>query len=1032
MSSVNNNPNSAAGPGTSGAPDLRCPWCPFVATCARGLNIHTGNQHRSARNQTVDSSLTPPPTVAPSSSSIPATRSFAHQCQQCPFSSSSARGLKTHTTHKHKYDRPLTQPTLPVAASSGSATTDPRDVISPPAASVSPSLASLKQHLRVLPRIPHAARVQAARKFTHLLGNVAEFNNVEAWTHLLEFAYRVLHVSSAAGRKPLPTCVKDNISSYDRPLLLPRGKPRLRRRELSDDVRGRAAEERLASKGDLKGAMRLLSSSESLVSPHDLHAQQEMISKHPDPEENDIAPVLPSTRPPRACSVEEIVTALRSFPPGSSGGLDGLTAQHILDLIAGGGELRRLLLEKLARVCDIIARGRIPEDARHLVLGSWLVAASKSSGGLRPIAVGSTLRRLTAKVLLARVRSSAAAYLCPRQLGFATRGGAEIAVHSVRTFLHLNEKCTLLKIDFQNAFNSHRRDTMLKEVHERVPEIYPMVAQAYSSPTPISFGDMVINSRTGCQQGDVFSPLLFCLVVQKTLQSLESELAIGFLDDFTLMSGDPLKVLRDIERIQADHPINGLTIKPSKCEIHTQGASITEQADIVQRFSVCLPGSRVLPDEADLELLGAPIFEAGIPKALENKESTYELLFRRLQYVGSHVATYIVQRAAGVPKLTYLLRTSPVFRLDAQLSRLDNMFAACFESILKTSLSGGALIQLSLPTSMGGFGIPTPSNVALPAFAASCHASEADVFDILGAQTDRICFRDEAMSEFTAKYGSVPQPEDRATQSKWTKIAGETIMSSLRLQCSDSEADTIRLANASVPESGWWLQAMPSRNIGTLLNDRDFFLAACLRLGLPLSQECTCPCGVTVDRFGLHRLSCNSLASGRLARHAAINDLLSRAFRQAGVANSKEPRNLSADGGLRPDGITHEPWSRGRQLVWDVTVRDSYAASNRSIARSIRAVATKGEQEKSTKYQGLLESYIFAPFVIESTGVWGLEALKLVKELGRRIIAREGDKRAAMFIRQRIAVEVQRGNARMISGAEFGASGLRELSFLSG
>ena len=64
--------------------------------------------------------------------------------------------------------------------------------------------------------------------------------------------------------------------------------------------------------------------------------------------------------------------------------------------------------------------------------------------------------------------------------------------------------------------------------------------------------------------------------------------------------------------------------------------------------------------------------------------------------------------------------------------------------------------------------------------------------------------------------------------------------------------------------------------------------------------------------------------------------------------------------------------------------------------------------------------------------MWGEDALKLVKEIGKRIVARGGDKRAASFIRQRIAVEVQRGNARMISGG-FGTSGaLRELASLSG
>ena len=64
--------------------------------------------------------------------------------------------------------------------------------------------------------------------------------------------------------------------------------------------------------------------------------------------------------------------------------------------------------------------------------------------------------------------------------------------------------------------------------------------------------------------------------------------------------------------------------------------------------------------------------------------------------------------------------------------------------------------------------------------------------------------------------------------------------------------------------------------------------------------------------------------------------------------------------------------------------------------------------------------------------MWGERALGLVKVVGSRIAAKSGDKRAASFIRQRIAVEVQRGNARMISGGLPPSSALRELSFLSG
>ena len=116
----------------------------------------------------------------------------------------------------------------------------------------------------------------------------------------------------------------------------------------------------------------------------------------------------------------------------------------------------------------------------------------------------------------------------------------------------------------------------------------------------------------------------------------------------------------------------------------------------------------------------------------------YETIFRRLQHVGSHVACFIMQRALGVPKLTYLLRACPAYKAEDPLARLDEGFVAAFESILKISLSADALTQLSRPIPLGGIGISTPSGLALPAFASSCHSVEPEVLDVLPSRTERV------------------------------------------------------------------------------------------------------------------------------------------------------------------------------------------------------------------------------------------------------------------------------------------------------
>ena len=129
-------------------------------------------------------------------------------------------------------------------------------------------------------------------------------------------------------------------------------------------------------------------------------------------------------------------------------------------------------------------------------------------GGIRPIAVSCTLRRLAAKVAGFRVRDKMAALLAPRQLGYGVRGGAEAAVHAARLYMQdLQHRC-VLKLDFRNAFNTLRRDKMLQAVQNFAPDLLLFVHASYSTPSSLFWSDKTIQSVEGVQQGDPLGPLL--------------------------------------------------------------------------------------------------------------------------------------------------------------------------------------------------------------------------------------------------------------------------------------------------------------------------------------------------------------------------------------------------------------------------------------------------------------------------------------------------------------------------------------------
>ena len=111
------------------------------------------------------------------------------------------------------------------------------------------------------------------------------------------------------------------------------------------------------------------------------------------------------------------------------------------------------------------------------------------------------------------------------------------------------------------------------------------------------------------------------------------------------------------------------------------------------------------------------------------------------------------------------------------------------------------------------------------------------------------------------------------------------------------------------------------------MDDEPIRIATCLRLGAPLCypHKC-CHCGTDVDSSGKHGLSCRWSEERRL-RHAAINDMVYRFLRSAGVSSQLQHSGLYRSDGRRPDGITVVPWKNRKCLVWDVTCLDMYAPS---------------------------------------------------------------------------------------------------------
>ena len=83
--------------------------------------------------------------------------------------------------------------------------------------------------------------------------------------------------------------------------------------------------------------------------------------------------------------------------------------------------------------------------------GASLLAFNKHDGGIRPIAIGSTFRRLVSKLICQTIKNDSGIFFSPLKLGFATPMGCEKIIHAVRSYLHTNENSDeiLLKLYFK-------------------------------------------------------------------------------------------------------------------------------------------------------------------------------------------------------------------------------------------------------------------------------------------------------------------------------------------------------------------------------------------------------------------------------------------------------------------------------------------------------------------------------------------------------------------------------------------------------
>src|ERR1700704_2377336 len=397
-------------------------------------------------------------------------------------------------------------------------------------------------------------------------------------------------------------------------------------------------------------------------------------------------------------------------------------------------------------------------------------------------------------------------------------------------------------------------------------------------------------------------------------------------------------------------------------------------------ISNLLPGIRRV-DESSLEILGTPIFESGLRRMFSSKTESLSLMCDRLKLMDVHPALCVFKKSLDSSRFSYLLRSSKAFLLRDELKGVDDLFRSTLEAIANVKLDEFSWNQGSLPLAFGGLGIRKVEDLALPAYLSSVYSSSS-LSDKLLEKFGIKVIDDEFMRLVEGiPLDFVPEKfSDRKVQRNWDL---PRINSKFCELFESSEPTTrARLLASSTKESSKWLLVVPSSQLGLLLDNNAARIAVGLRLGSQLCEEHKCVFGVAVRKDGVHGLSCKSSA-GRISRHDEAYKIVSHAFSSAGFPNIIQPPGISRDDGKRPDGMTLIPWSHGKSLLWDVTIRDTLAPSYvNQYSKESRSIADNAERFKHNHYILLKENYLLTPIAFE-TRLYGSRNEEVHRKIGK-------------------------------------------------
>jgi len=308
-------------------------------------------------------------------------------------------------------------------------------------------------------------------------------------------------------------------------------------------------------------------------------------------------------------------------------------------------------IDLLSSLLSLLYMGKIQKEIRDYVSYNESVSFHKDPTNLdaiRPIGIGTAIRRIAAAHAMSATKDEAAQFLSPTQFAIGLSSGIDVITHSIQTHVqrYIERPAqqqspptrAILILDLKNMFNQVSMKKAREIIYTNFPHLLPLFDILYYDNTkcwyrkPDGRRDFLWR-REGSSQGCPFAAFLASLVLSDIINTINLELSqraslrktqsqtsddgqgtraliMSYIDDTTVSIGyDDLRFFLDRFK-ELGEPL-GCILKPQKCNILTStdgtspilSLSETHQSDLMyclntycgnQSDGEILKGTRIL------------------------------------------------------------------------------------------------------------------------------------------------------------------------------------------------------------------------------------------------------------------------------------------------------------------------------------------------------------------------------------------------------------------------------------------------------